>query len=56
MHTFDLYSRELALGKKKGWGEDFAVNDSLFLIHFAFKSPNIFSLSLALIYYLIKMR
>jgi len=30
VHTFDFYSRKLALGKKKGWGEDFALNYSFF--------------------------
>lgn len=46
MHTFDLYSRELALGKKKGWGEDFAVNDSLFSYSFCIQKPKyIFALS-----------
>lgn len=57
VHTFDLYSRELALGKKKEWGEDFALNDSFFFSSYSFsiqKPKYIFSLSLALIYDLIK--
>lgn len=57
MYTFDLYSRELVLGKKKGRGRGLCFKLQLFFsIHFAFKSVNIFSLSLALIYDLIKMR
>lgn len=46
VHTFDLYSRELALGKKKGWGKDFALNDSFFSHSFCIQKPKyIFSLS-----------
>lgn len=48
MHTFDLYSRELALGKKKEVvvGEEFALNDSFFSYSFCIQKPKyIFSLT-----------
>lgn len=46
VYTFDLYSRELVLGKKKGRGEEFALNYSFFPYSFCIQKPKyIFSFS-----------